>query len=288
MIKLSIPLEKKKGSLRKMTAEDLFVHCVSGYKTESKRTKLLKARKLVAADAAGYRKRVPTQSFASSKLPEDIDDDQMVKLYEYQLVRKEGAGRAYYDAILNHAVDDLCPYCGVQQVSTLDHYLPKSSYSTLVVAPENLIPCCMKCNHRKLDSVAASPEKAPIHSYLDEIPNEPWLHVELGAHLQATYYVDCPEGWDPLLCRRLENHVKDFKLKPMYRSMAAAEISASCFEWYSFLKLSEDALRFLISTRRMSIEQTGHNYWKAALYRALEENMDLLTAYLKKKYGNKQ
>ena len=199
MIKLPFPLEEKKGSIKKMTAEDLFVHCVNGYKEEAKRAPLLNIRKLVAADADEYRLKIPAQSFASSKLPDAVDKKQMVNLYEYQMVRKDSAGRAYYDAIMNHALDDLCPYCGVQMVSTLDHYLPKSSYSTLVVAPENLIPCCMRCNHKKLDNVAVSPEKAPIHSYLDEIPNEPWLHVKLGSHLQATYYVECPQTWDPLM-----------------------------------------------------------------------------------------
>lgn len=288
MIKLSVPLQRKEKSLKKMTAVDLFVHCVNGYAAEAMRDHLLNAKQPVEKDSADYQSLVSLERRKTTALPNGIVDKEMVNVYEYQLVRKDSVGRPYYDAILNHAKNDLCPYCGVQTVTTLDHYLPKHEYPTLVVAPMNLIPCCMNCNHIKLNGIPASCDGAPIHSYLDVIPNAPWLHVKLGEHLEATYYVECPTTWDPLLSRRLENHVDKFKLKRLYRNQAAVEISNSCFLWNKALEISEEMLFCLLRTTRESIEDNGENYWKAALYRSLEEHMDVLIAYLRSKSWDKR
>lgn len=279
MIKLSIPLEG-------MTAEDLFVACVNGYKSESNRNRFLQVKHLVAADAAAYEDLVPMHPFVCSELPEGLGNEDMVRIYEGYLVDSKAPARHYYDAIKNHAWNNTCPYCGVNNVTTLDHYLPKSHYSTLVVAPVNLIPACMACNHKKRDDKADDASSAPIHAYLDEIPQGAWLHVELGPNMEVAYVVRCPETWDPVLCRRLENHVKKFELKRLYQNKAPSLIAERGYDWYEVLNESEEDLHKAISRERRGYERTDLNSWKSALLRGIEGNLKLLTAYLHKTYDS--
>ncbi len=44
---------------------------------------------------------------------------------------------------------NICPYCGIGQPETIDHYLPQEDYPEFCVLPMNLIPCCHKCNNKK-------------------------------------------------------------------------------------------------------------------------------------------
>ena len=45
------------------------------------------------------------------------------------------------DEILSIAQWDLCPYCSVTMVDSLDHVLPTSSYPEFSVLAQNLVPC---------------------------------------------------------------------------------------------------------------------------------------------------
>lgn len=275
MIKLDVPLPA-------FTAKTFFLQCVNGYKTQKKRDQLSVAADIVEDDATEYANLVPTQSFTCSSLPGNLTDKDMLNLYENQLVSKKSNNRAYYDAIVNHGWMGRCPYCGVEAASTLDHYLPKSLYPTTVVAPVNLLPCCMRCNHLKLDD-DPTPDQAPIHAYLDQFPEGIWLQVDLDAHLEATYRVECPAGWPQLMQDRLKNHMEKFELDDLYQGCAAVEIAESKFLWEEDLQCSEDDLLYTIRRARRSYERVDPNSWRSALYRALENQLPLLVSYLQTK-----
>ncbi|MCF0215721.1 MAG: hypothetical protein HUK21_04550 [Fibrobacteraceae bacterium] len=42
-----------------------------------------------------------------------------------------------------------CPYCGINERGSLDHYMAKSTYQALALCRLNLVPMCMICNRLK-------------------------------------------------------------------------------------------------------------------------------------------
>ncbi|KSU50178.1 hypothetical protein AS033_02040 [Exiguobacterium indicum] len=42
-----------------------------------------------------------------------------------------------------------CTYCGIGDITTMDHYLPKEDFFEFAVHCYNLIPCCSYCNTKK-------------------------------------------------------------------------------------------------------------------------------------------
>lgn len=86
--------------------------------------------------------------YVSNKQLEDIQEDEAQLIYKaYDLT--------YKDKQLNYIRAELCekvllcPYCGINQVDTLDYYMPKSTYKVLAVCRMNLIPMCPTCNTLK-------------------------------------------------------------------------------------------------------------------------------------------
>lgn len=53
--------------------------------------------------------------------------------------------------LLKRIIVARCPFCGISELSTLDHYLPKELYPEFSVFPKNLVPSCAVCNTRKKD-----------------------------------------------------------------------------------------------------------------------------------------
>ena len=61
-----------------------------------------------------------------------------------------------------------CPYCGIAQPNTLDHYMPESKYEALAVCRMNLVPMCGVCNNYK----HAKPYEKFVHCYYETLPTQ--------------------------------------------------------------------------------------------------------------------
>ena len=72
----------------------------------------------------------------------------------YNLLSEAGPMSAMRGDLMAAARNALCPFCGRDQVGTLDHYLPKSRYPELSVLGANLVPACETCNRLKGTSSA--------------------------------------------------------------------------------------------------------------------------------------
>lgn len=275
-----------------VSAEELFVLCARSFTNEDFRTRLLGYTDRIRRHAEENQKRVPVdiRDFLEEIRQEQVCADDMKKVYEQKLVG--GVGRSYYDQIMLRAPLGHCPICGVQQVSSLDHYLPKSLIPTLAVDPGNLIPACSSCNSWKKDILEDDPGKMPVHIYYDVIPPGKWLHTELGDDLTATYYVRCPdsEEWEDGIRRRVTQHLDLYHLHKTYSNEAAEELSHLKSLWSIELEeLRECAeeevtaeelrkeFRKFIRKHRKSYERIDENSCESAFYRGLEENME--TAY---------
>lgn len=71
----------------------------------------------------------------------------------------------------------ICPYCGLNEPDTLDHFLPKTAHPLLSITLYNLIPCCNNCNHKKKVYDSSFEPVSFFNPYLNkENPN--WLEVK--------------------------------------------------------------------------------------------------------------
>lgn len=275
MSRLPIPPENDK-------LEEIFTSCISTFR-KNKRIKLEKCLSRVLADAVQYQDLIPEKihQFKESALPEGVSADDMTKVYKAKFVRS----KTYYEAIKSHA--KRCPICGVRDASTLDHYLPESRMPTLVVTPINLIPACMECNHAKRDYMSLDPAETPVHMYLDEIDDEPWLYTEIGENLEVTFEVRCPQTWGSAKCSRVTRHLDFYKLHVLYSGRADSLIIGNKDPWRWMLQeCGEVIFKEYISRCKMSAEKQGMNSWEAALYRGLEAHFQTLVACLHRENGD--
>lgn len=275
MSRLPIPPEDEK-------LEQIFTACINNCR-KPRKDRLTRCLPLVKTDAENYRKLVPDQidRFRPSPLPQDVTAEDLVSVYKQKFVPQDQAGRVYYDAIMAQAKRGICPICGVRNVSTLDHYLPKMQMPTLAVTPINLIPACRDCNMDKNDDMVLDPDETPVHIYLDEIDDRPWLYTEIDEDLAVTYVVRCPEEWQSGVRERVQRHLGHYKLHLLYSSHAGSEIAYKKRSWRRLLERGgEEELREHISDIREGSEEEELNSWHAALYRGLEEHFDVLVKYL--------
>ncbi len=177
-----------------------------------------------------------------------------------------------------------CPFCGIGESSTLDHYLPKELKPQFAILAENLIPCCGPCNTRKWKHVVDKETDARlfIHPYYDEIPPIQFLKVNvrldtLRGTLGLRYKVFRPDGISVHVYRHMQSHFKLLGLDDRYRLRSLEHLRGqhrALARLYGPLndevrvsnKLNEDADDYE--------DEYGLNYWRTVLYRALANNND--------------
>ena len=272
MRKLKIPLEDQ-------SVKDIFLDCI---KNLGDREALEQCADLIQSDSDAYRKLAPLklEEFRyQTEFPGGVTDTRLKDVYSNTFVSR----KKFYNKILFPKGLSECPICDTGELSTLDHYLPKSVVPTLAVTPCNLVPMCDKCNKTKLDRMETEPGRMPFHLYFDDFTEEPWLaaRLVLGEELAAVYEVRCPEG-DPVQKERMRHHLELYKLKDRFRDKASGEMSRNRRNWCRKLSRGgRDGLCQDIEDKRISEEEVDVNSWRSALYRALEENVDLLVQWLK-------
>ena len=146
----------------------------------------------------------------------------------YERGMKRGDGREIYnDIVASSPLDGKCPLCMERDAETLDHYLPKSRFPSLAVAPLNLIPACFECNNIKGDIVARSADDVPLHPYYDNLGDDIWLDAYLIKSSPATlkFFIAKPDHWESRLHKRVENHFKSLKLARLFAVKAAQKLT---------------------------------------------------------------
>ena len=101
----------------------------------------------------------------------------MIKVYTNRMAKEGAPGRPVYNALKLAA--RRCPLCGHRDVSTLDHYLPKTAFPLLCVTPSNLVPACSDCNKVKSDALPATAADQTLHPYFDDADQDAWLKAEV-------------------------------------------------------------------------------------------------------------
>lgn len=175
-----------------------------------------------------------------------------------------------------------CPFCGIGETATLDHYLPKELYAEFSIFPPNLLPCCGPCNTRKNDLVINEETNIRLflHPCYDAIPEQQFLDVQtnvLEGVLAITYRLRRPPGMQMATFQHLRTHFVQLNLADRYRRMGLSHLGE---EYPSLLRtygVTQDAVRVsqkLTETADDKAEVFGGNFWLVVLYRALAANID--------------
>jgi hypothetical protein len=195
---------------------------------------------------------------------------EMSNLYNRKMAENRSSARYIYDALILASPQGKCPMCGHRDVTTLDHYLPKSRYPALAVNPVNLVPSCVECNKTKSSNVSAT-----LHPYYDDIESDRWLRAEVIESEPAAirFFVEPYNGWPNELSERVVHHFEVFRLAHLYTAQSARTISGIRHKLRRLSDVGGDAIvRAHLMEEYATWSAADMNSWEAALYQALSES----------------
>lgn len=129
----------------------------------------------------------------------DAESTDLLSLYNY----RHASFRRLRESIIcseRNRRNDTCPICGLDRVSTLDHFLPQSHFPEYSIHPRNLVPCCSVCNGHKSECWHHTGHRAVWNPYLDTVPVDAYLKCritmsdslpEATFHLEQGHIDDC-------------------------------------------------------------------------------------------------
>lgn len=181
------------------------------------------------------------------------------------------------EEILNRVSVARCPFCGISETSTLDHYLPKEKYPEFSVFSPNLVPSCSPCNTTKRDKIIDdnTDNRLFIHPYFDQVPQECFLCVSVELQQDAlflSFYVNRPSRMSLDVFDHLRSHFSLLKLADRYRKMGLEYMGGLYPSMRRAYGPDEDAERVVRELMLITDDfelRYGENYWLAALCRAL-------------------
>ncbi|MFY0584338.1 HNH endonuclease [Cystobacter fuscus] len=161
----------------------VFLQCVSGVATPDLKRRLTSVKTDIETAAAAYELAAANGNLhmlpVSVGVAGTVTKEEMSALYTVKMAKANSPGRPVYDKLMLLAPRGVCPLCGVNKASTLDHHLPKALFSPLAVAPTNLIPACRDCNITKRTSRPTTAGDQTFHPYFDDFGTDRWLYADV-------------------------------------------------------------------------------------------------------------
>ena len=163
----------------------------------------------------------------------------------------------------------ICPMCGIQPPSQLDHHSPRSDYKSLSVFRLNLVPVCGVCNNKKKD-------KDPslfIHPYYDHcLKDIPFFLISIHSspkthRMSWKFTINRAVIGDADLANKIDTQINVIKLyRRLYR-----ETNEMLSDMLSGIDiLSEDSLnKTLQQEYRKHKKRKGTNDWHTVFVKAL-------------------
>ncbi len=258
---------------------EVFSSCISNIRNREHRQKLAECLEKIVDATSDYENKIVNDQIHTMPTNESIGDvtkEDLLKIYDDKMVKKSQPGRKYYDKYMSLPQYGICPYCGQRIVSTLDHYLPKTKFVSLVVTPSNLVPSCQDCNKSKTDKIFNNLHETILNPYFDDINNDVWLVASIVKDSEndfiMTYNIIKPDSWGKDLYERVKNHFNVFNLNKLYSSHAASDLVGTKRKLLHTYKTS--GLSNVIMDLKESVEAYNYspNSWKVAMYRELLSN----------------
>lgn len=171
---------------------------------------------------------------------------------------------------------DLCPVCGIEPVTELDHHLPQSIFKPLAIHARNLVPMCHLCNHAKL---AGFDEGGGgfLHPYYDILPDLDFLQamVDLtNGALRVSFAIDAAAVLPPGFGERLSTQMQTLDLHARYQQEINTYISAHAAALHlAYRGMGQQGVRRTLRLQaRYEAKAFYRNHWRPALLRALADH----------------
>jgi len=258
---------------------NVFLTCISRIKDCDLKRRLESVVDNISEAAGDYDHNGIARSFSDIEQHDNIANivtkDEMVKVYTNRMAKKGAPGRSIYDKLKASAPQGVCPLCGQRIVSTLDHYLPKANFPSLVVVPYNLIPACSECNKMKLTSVPNTSEEQTLHPYYDDVTTDQWLFATVVEDAPASirFLVRLNNNLNDVLKDRIHNHFNIFGLGSLYASHAGVELANIRNQLRNILiKVGADGVQEHLEDSFRSRYSNHINSWETAMYQAIANN----------------
>lgn len=217
-----------------------------------------------------------------------VDKAKMVSYYEYRILDKPN-GRIFYDELILSAPQNICPYCTIRIVKTIDHFLPKSEYPSYSITPFNLVPSCRDCNTDKKISYPTNSNDQTFHPYFDKVDAECWLKAELRhtEPLSFQYDVIRPIGWDDIKLARASSHFVGYNINELFSNEADRELRGMQHLFKDLRSKDRNLLKaHLAETYDSCLNGLGPIDWKTLVYQELATNEWFLDGCLGVNYFN--
>lgn len=206
------------------------------------------------------------------------DDERKALIHAYEVPTRPMVNLR---AMLLDRVDAArCPFCGISQSATLDHYLPKEDYPAFSVYSLNLVPCCGHCNtlKQRLAVDESANVRKFLHPYFDPMPGVRFLRLAITispAAIVLTYNVERPAGLPKQVYLQIQSHFRLLGLADRYRLMSLDELRGryrALLQVYGPTEDAERVKRLLANESESLAAVYGANHWRVVLYVALSEH----------------
>lgn len=171
----------------------------------------------------------------------------------------------------------LCPICGIDPATQLDHFLPKSDYGVFAIYIRNLIPLCKTCNEKKRSYAGLVPAEQYVHAYFEDIPDAQFISasVEMVGDALVTDFgvlVGAPITDD--LAARLTNQFSTLKLSDRYTPEINVYVGGQTVSMHDLYDAGGADLvaSYLM---RLSKQEAGRyhlNDWRSLLFSSLSQH----------------
>lgn len=171
-----------------------------------------------------------------------------------------------------------CPCCGEPgKPTTLDHYLPKTSFPELSIIVANLTPMCNECQQNKSsDYLDNDGNKIYIHPYFDAI-DQFHLSIDITApYKNPTFSLIIPEDENNIEFHNLLlRHINGVNFLERFDEFCRNQYMILLRTMSSERHEAESAQRIIHLFKRLH-ENQSPNKWEAIFYRGILENLELL------------
>ncbi|MGB7390741.1 hypothetical protein [Marinomonas sp.] len=215
----------------------------------------------------------------------DVSSDALIKCY----TSKTEEMSALRDELLYPELEDFdeCPFCGIGEPTTLDHYLPKEEFPEFSVLSKNLIPVCGVCNSNyKGRKWIENGERLFLHTYYDQFPDEYLFKASVTIKNKVSIEFSATSvAAEPYFCNIFHNHFDKLSLNKRYKRKASTEIARKRRSLELIYRRNNSAKDVSNSLReeanRLEID-FSKNHWKTVLYRALSKSVSFCDAGFRK------
>jgi 5-methylcytosine-specific restriction endonuclease McrA len=246
---------------------------VTRAKQSPRRGQLLGARLGVLAAYDAYARSAPDLAHLPAVALTDAQKEALIHAYTVEtqpFVRLR-------ERLTKRVILAECPFCGLSEASTLDHYLPKELHPQFAIYSRNLIPCCASCNTKKNQLVVDEETdiRLFLHPYFDQVPVEDFVRagVRLWPNaLSLSFGLRRPPNFPNAAFQHLTSHFRLLGLADRYRKMSLAHLRDERAALRRYYGRHHNAAKVAAELTQSAIDleaTSGPNHWRVVLYRAL-------------------